>query len=964
MSSPMPVLTQVDVVVVGGGSGAVACAAALANAGRSTYVVAPRSYLGEDIAAVFDYWPRADDAFTTDLAKHVFPQGADPTATPPTPMHVKTTLEQALIDADVPFMFHSYPAGVLRDEAGAVRGVIIANRAGRQAIVASHVVDATERGLVAKQAGVTFTAMPTGEQTAKFVTLGADPIDDDHVTHEALPAMIAPGKKEPIEMPAHRYTLPVDLGDGSPAALARAYADTTNRCWKPGVWMHSETLQFESLDRVAGDRPSEWTGANTFVIDTLNVAEGLSLLGPAAVDPSIARTFARPAHRMAVGERLGESLEAVHTNVSIDALQPFCADSETISTGEVRSLPDALRPGKTAEQTLELNLSNLPRLGRWDVLVVGGGTGGASAGIGAARAGAKTLVCELGPALGGVGTLGQISNYYYGNIVGFTKEIDASVNELEAEPAVRESATFWTPPAKQAWYLRELRRLGADVWFGVTACGTWVEDGRVKGVVVAGPNGFGLLDAGAVVDSTGNADVAAAAGAETTGIAAEHVAVQGTGLTGLAPDQPYNNTDHNFSDDSDVVDATAFFVSSRRKFADFFDLGQLVDSRERRQIIGDIELGPADFLSDRRFPDSICLHSSNFDTHGYTVHPLFTVKPPDKERMWVYVPFRCLTPRGLDRVLVTGLGVSAHRDAIPVIRMQACVQNQGYAAGRAAAMAVEADVPIREIDVKALQKHLVEIGNLPDNVLTDEDTFPVSDQKIRWAVEEGWDAYLGIALCFDDPQRSQPLLRDAHDQATDPAQKQRYALILALMNDAHGEATLRDALAERSWDEGWNYRGMGQFGMSVSEVDALLLGLGAVGDADAWPIVLQKIEQLDADPDFSHCRAVAEACEKLHTRHPSPDAAVRLEALLDRPGMTGHAQTTLAEAEAQLTDNKNENDVRNRALRELHLARAVFRLGDPTGRGEKILARYARDLRGHFARHARAVMRQRQPATV
>jgi len=47
---------------------------------------------------------------------------------------------------------------------------------------------------------------------------------------------------------------------------------------------------------------------------------------------------------------------------------------------------------------------------------------------------------------------------------------------------------------------------------------------------------------------------------------------------------------------------------------------------------------------------------------------------------------------------------------------------------------------------------------------------------------------------------------------------------------------------------------------------------------------------------------------------------------------------------------------RNRSLRELYLARGLFLSGDPHGRGREILTTYARDLRGHFARHARAVL--------
>lgn len=44
------------------------------------------------------------------------------------------------------------------------------------------------------------------------------------------------------------------------------------------------------------------------------------------------------------------------------------------------------------------------------------------------------------------------------------------------------------------------------------------------------------------------------------------------------------------------------------------------------------------------------------------------------------------------------------------------------------------------------------------------------------------------------------------------------------------------------------------------------------------------------------------------------------------------------------------------AVRELALARALYRCGDHDGLARDILAQYTQDLRGHFARHARAVL--------
>jgi len=47
-------------------------------------------------------------------------------------------------------------------------------------------------------------------------------------------------------------------------------------------------------------------------------------------------------------------------------------------------------------------------------------------------------------------------------------------------------------------------------------------------------------------------------------------------------------------------------------------------------------------------------------------------------------------------------------------------------------------------------------------------------------------------------------------------------------------------------------------------------------------------------------------------------------------------------------------------LRELYLARALYRCGDYEGLGKKILKEYARDLRGHYARHAQTILKEKK----
>lgn len=85
-------------------------------------------------------------------------------------------------------------------------------------------------------------------------------------------------------------------------------------------------------------------------------------------------------------------------------------------------------------------------------------------------------------------------------------------------------------------------------------------------------------------------------------------------------------------------------------------------------------------------------------------------------------------------------------------------------------------------------------------------------------------------------------------------------------------------------------------------------------------------------------------------------AADVLAAVLMIPGMRGHARKTLTDAAAPTGHNAKDKAERTESLRELVLARALFRCGDKGGLGENILREYAQDLRGHYARHATAVL--------
>ena len=690
-------------------------------------------------------------------------------------------------------------------------------------------------------------------------------------------------------------------------------------------------------------RVAESTEADVLDLNA-ELAEDMSWVKPDGVHPS---SRGERAIAAMVAEALQPHLPARDEAGPVKARVDVAAGASSVK-GTVREALGGLRGAPATGKSVASEGGVLPVLGEYDVVVVGGGTGGAPAGISAARKGAKTLVIEYLHGLGGVATLGLIGTYYHGYRGGFTEEIDKGVASMGSAPPPKRG---WNVEWKMEWLRSSLREAGADIWFGTLGCGAFVEEGQVKGVVVATPEGRGVVLADVVIDSTGNSDIASAAGADCVYTDGSHVGVQGTGLPPRQPGASYTNTDYTLTDDTDAVDIWRSYVAAKEKYSTAYDLGQVIDTRERRRIVGEFTISPLDIVNRRTYPDTVGMSLSNFDTHGFTVHPFFTIEPPHKEDMTAFTPYRALQPKGLEGILVTGLGISAHRDAMPILRMQPDIQNQGYAAGVAAAMAAATGTGTREVDLKALQRHLVENGCLPETVLTDEDPYPLPDEKIAEAVGElgGNEQALGVVLAHRET--ATPMLREAYAKAEGEAQLV-YARVLGMFGDATGADALLAAVSGKEWDEGWTFTGMGQFGGSLSPVDSLLIALGTTGDPRAIPVLTEKTAQLGPESAFSHHRAVAVALEAAGK---SEESAAALAALLRKPGMTGHAVTTIGDAEKAAV-NADPNLTRNLSLRELILARALFRCGDQDGLGRGILEEYSGDLRGHHARHAAAVL--------
>jgi len=864
---------------------------------------------------------------------------------PPTPMHVKRSLDLALLDAKVDFLYGCYATDVLRDAAGNVAGIVMANRSGRQAVRAKVIIDATPRATVARLAGATFTAFPAGPQTFKRVVVGGETSQAAAAGGKVLDVEYRSGRKA---FSVTEYTLTIPMTDNSFASFAAAEKVARDKTWQPGQVAASERLFQVPPDHIRGRKKASPSGpkddnADLAPFQPAGVDRLYVVGGCVDVPRDAAAKLMRPLAMMEFGSAIGHAAAEHAANLPrpVGAMVPADKVRPTVA-GDVSEFLTGVRPSQQGLETVDSPGKSVPVIGRYDVVVIGGGTSGAPAGIAAGRFGAKTLVVEYLYGLGGVGTTGRIGKYCHGYRKGFTAEIDRAVG-----------GPTWDIQTKMEWYRKELGKAGADVWYLALGCGALVDKGTVRGAVIATPDGRGVVLAKVVIDATGNADVAASAGAECVYTDGSHVAVQGTGLPPRHPGAKYTNTDWTFSDDTDMVDMWRMFVVAKTKYPGAFDLGQLIDTRERRRIVGEYLLSPLDIVNKHTFPDSVVLcDGGTLDSHGFTTHPMFKFFNPKAGK--IYTPYRSLLPVKLDGLLAAGLGLCAHRDAIAVIRMQPDIQNQGYAAGVAAAMATQAGVQPRKIDVKALQRHLVEKGNLPKEVLTHEDSYPLSQERVAAAVKTLPKDYRGITVVLAQPREALPMLRKAYAAAGETRAKLAYAHVLGMLGDPTGVEALVAAVKAAPWDKGWAFKGMGQFGWTLSRLDSLILALGKTRDKRGLEPILDKVRQLTIKHRLSHHRNVAVALETIG----DPAAAGPLADLLKQPGMTGHAFIEIRDTERRTPANRVDVTTRERSLVELTLARALYRCGDRDGLGEKILKMYARDLRGHYARHASAVLRE------
>ncbi len=163
---------------------------------------------------------------------------------------------------------------------------------------------------------------------------------------------------------------------------------------------------------------------------------------------------------------------------------------------------------------------------------------------------------------------------------------------------------------------------------------------------------------------------------------------------------------------------------------------------------------------------------------------------------------------------------------------------------------------------------MVELGSLPGSVLTDRDNYPPTEQQLGDALKSLVNDLDSLKILLWDTESGIKLLKQAYGSTSDNDAQLIYAYVLATYGMSDGWEALADEVsAVKSWDEGWRYRGMGQFGACMSSLDSKLIALGKTRQKDVLPVLFAKAALLEPEHAFSHFRAISIALEYFTDRN-------------------------------------------------------------------------------------------------
>ncbi len=390
-----------------------------------------------------------------------------------------------------------------------------------------------------------------------------------------------------------------------------------------------------------------------------------------------------------------------------------------------------------------------------DVIVVGGGPAGLAAAIAAGRSGAKTVLIEQFGYLGGTSTASLMAC-----INGFRNQVEPDTTQTVrgiAEEIVLELkrlAGLGTSPYKQKAYPTEPGRMeysyaidtekfkyvtlkmcvdaGVDILFHTYFADSIVEGDAILGVIVENKSGRQALLSKVIIDASGDADVAARAGVPFWQVVKDEAPRLNDALMyriEFGPRRPAGTFACDFGTTAvvwgpaagpingiDGDELSKAEIATRLKvYEDFADKQSkhpelasarvietppLLGIRQTRFVEGEYKITADDAIAGRRFDDSVAMSSCPI-IHYYGYRRYLEHEGYD-------IPYRCLVPKKIDSLLVAGRCISSEQQPYESHRAMVPIMAIGQAAGAAAALCCKTGTPPRSLDVKGLQRILLQ----------------------------------------------------------------------------------------------------------------------------------------------------------------------------------------------------------------------------------------------------------------
>ena len=366
-----------------------------------------------------------------------------------------------------------------------------------------------------------------------------------------------------------------------------------------------------------------------------------------------------------------------------------------------------------------------------DVLVVGGGTAGTIAAIQSARAGARTLIVERGPQLGGTMTTGGVA--FPGLFDAWGKQIIAGIGwELVKESVELDGGTlpdFSTVPERH-WMNQVKVNQFLYLILAEEKCaqaGVEIAYYEFPQIITRTAEGWQVDCAGfgtrrrvlckQIIDCTG--------GAEVVGILnlprlREQETQPGSLLFSL--DEPYqagrsgvidalyiheaDSTNSRTVTSANLKGRKDLLAKIRSTGKRLLHLQPEASFRESFRIQGESIITVDDYTSGRVFEDAVCYAFYPVDLHTKT-----GVKPQPLTRGTVpTVPLSAMVPKGSRDIMVAGRSVSSDRLANSGLRVQASCMAMGQAAGATAALAAKKKTTPLKVPLKDIRAMLIKHG--------------------------------------------------------------------------------------------------------------------------------------------------------------------------------------------------------------------------------------------------------------